>query len=261
MLSRERLDFYDRLKYTILDSEKEELDEILRTLIRKQNADQFYRELFDGCYIDSAGEIVRVGFFGGKENPGPLEYAMYTLLAYAPDDFPLKKNITSIRFIADESGPRQNLRFPRRLDFFPHLEQLGLVGWKTAAVPRELARCRRLRYLSLRNNRYAELPEPVMGIPNLTHLDISYNLLESLPEDLDRMKSLETLTLKGNRISRLPLSVKRMEALEYLDVSCNKLVEYPHFINDMAQLRFFNAAYNELSVEEEARLHVAASLP
>ena len=261
MLSRERQDFYERLKYTILDSEKEELDEILRTLIRKDNAEQFYRELFDGCYIDSAGEIVRAGFFSGGEYSGVLNYAMYTLLAYAPDDFPLKKGVTSIRFICPEGEPRQTLRFPRRLDFFPNLEQLGLVGWTTASVPRELSRCRRLRYLSLRDNRYAALPEPVLDIPGLTHLDVSFNLLESLPADLDRMKKLKTLTLKGNRLARLPECLGRMASLEYLDISCNSLEDSPRFVGEMGSLKFLNAAYNDLSVDEEAELHRSLALP
>ncbi|MDC7221790.1 MAG: leucine-rich repeat domain-containing protein [Spirochaetales bacterium] len=254
MIARDRQEFYDRLKYTIIDSEKEELDEILRTLIRKENSEQFYRELFDGCYIDSAGEIVPVKFFSGCEASVPLSYSLYTLLAYAPDDFPLKKGITSIRFIAPEGEARPPLRFPRRLDFIPNLEQLGLVGWDTAIVPKELVRCRGLKYLSLRNNRFTTLPEPLLNIPHLTHLDLSYNLIDSLPDEIDRMTSLQALNLKGNRLTRLNSALGRMASLEHLDVSCNRLEESPDFLKEMGSLSYLNVAYNELSVEDEAEL-------
>jgi len=258
-LSQERRLFYDRLKYTILDSEKEELDEMLRTLIRKENSDQIFRELFDGCYIDGSGEIVREGFFFDSSGSMALTYAMYTLLAYAPDNFPLRQGITSIRFIAPEGVSAPALRFPRRLDQFPRLEQLGLVGWKTASVPRELVRCTRLKYLSLRNNSFTALPEPVLHIPGLTHLDCSFNDLAALPDHMDSMSSLATLSVKGNRITSLPPALGNMASLEYLDISCNKISSLPPFLERLKGLKILNAAYNDLSVEEEARLEALAA--
>ncbi len=258
-LTQDRRLFYDRLKYTIIDSEKEELDEMLRTLIRKDNSEQIYREIFDGCYIDGSGEIVREGFFSDPSGAVSLTYAMYTLLAYGPEDFPLKREITSIRFIAPEGGGPSALRFPRRLDLFPRLEQLGLVGWDTAAVPRELASCTRLKYLSLRNNRFSTIPEPVLHIPGLTHLDCSFNLLEELPHNMDLLSSLETLSLKGNKLSSLPPSLGRMASLKYLDISCNRLTEFPPFLENLRGLQILNAAYNELTVEDEARLESLAA--
>ncbi|MDC7224891.1 MAG: leucine-rich repeat domain-containing protein [Spirochaetales bacterium] len=242
-----------------MDSEKEELDEILRTLIRKENSEQFYRELFDGCYIDSSGEIAPVGFFAVGATSVPLTYAMYTLLAYAPEDFHLRKGITSIRFIAPEDEPRQPLRFPRRLDLLPNLEQLGLVGWSTSSVPKELTRCGKLRYLSLRNNQFKALPDPVLNISHLTHLDLSFNCIEVLPESIGKLNHLKALNLRGNRLISLPPALAQLSNLEHLDISCNRLKECPRFLNDMSGLEYLNAAYNELSVEEEALLDGTAS--
>jgi Leucine-rich repeat (LRR) protein len=261
MITTERKEFYNRLKYTIIDSEKEELDEILRTLIRKENSRQFYSELFDGCYIDSAGELVPVGFFSGSEKSVPLSYAMYTMLAYAPDDFILKKGITSIRFLLPEGHRRQLLRFPRRLDFIPNLEQLALLGWDTASVPKELMYCKNLKYLSLRDNRFKILPEPILSIPNLTHLDLSFNLIEELPEKIGSMNSLKVLNLKGNCLKALSSTIEGLTELEHLDISCNHLEVSPDFLKNMTSLSYCNVAYNHLSVEDEARLDVALALP
>jgi Leucine-rich repeat (LRR) protein len=256
-LNQTRRDFYDRLKFTILDSTREELDEILRTLIKKDNARDFYEELFYHCYVDSSGELVRQGFFEVQELSVPLEYAMYTLLAYAPSDFPLKHEIRSIRFLAPPGRERQALRFPRRLDYFPRLEQLGVVGWASAAVPRELSLCTGLKYLSLRDNCFTSIPDVILDMPRLTYLDMSMNRITELPYGLNRLIGLKNLSLRGNLITKIPPSVASLGKLELLDLSCNRINEVCPELRKMKNR--IDLSYNDLSVEEE--YHWDNSLP
>ena len=258
--TQERREFFERLKYTIIDSSRDELDEILRTLIRKDNAREFYEELFQGCQIDKGGELVRRGFFSIKAVSVSLEYAMYTLLAYAPKGFKLKNEIRSIRFIAPAGSKRRSLRFPRRLDYFPQLEQLGVVGWSCGKVPRELAQCNNLKYLSLRDNDFTEFPEPLLRIPNLTHLDLNLNSISSLPGDISQMDKLRKLSLKGNRLVEIPVALTTLKNLEYLDLSCNVIKVIPPSFGDLKGLKQLEISYNELRTEEEAKWEQAFPL-
>lgn len=249
-VNREKRDFYERLRYTILDAEKDELDEILRTLIRKDNARQFYNELFDGCRLDNDGELVRQGFFTPAENGASLDYALWTLLAYAPPDFPLKRGVRSIRLIAPAPSRKPVMHFPRRLDYFPALEQLGVVGWSVSAVPRELSRCTRLRFLSLRDNLFSQVPDPVLKLAKLTYLDMSLNRIGRLPKGIGSLTGLKTLALKGNLLAEVPPTLGELKRLETLDLGCNRLTSVPAELN-----RFrgkMDLSYNDLPPEEEA---------
>ncbi|KAG1342571.1 disease resistance protein RPM1 [Cocos nucifera] len=76
------------------------------------------------------------------------------------------------------------------------LRMLDLGGTNVRRLSRQIASCRLLRYLSLRD----------------TNLD-------SLPKALGKLLNLETLDLRGTRIKRLPAEVINLHRLRYLHVS------------------------------------------
>ena len=100
----------------------------------------------------------------------------------------------------------------------------------------------------------------MLHIPGLTHLDCSFNDLAALPDHMDSMSSLATLSVKGNRITSLPPALGNMASLEYLDISCNKISSLPPLSGEVeGTKKSLIAAYNDLSVEEEARLEALAA--
>ena len=106
------------------------------------------------------------------------------------------------------------------------VERLALSHNPSIAVPREIVRCDRLRYLNLRWNGLRQFPEAILQLTKLEILDISKNKIVAIPEDIKRMSSLKFLAVARNKITRLPLAIGEMATLSKFKFDENP-IEFP----------------------------------
>ena len=96
----------------------------------------------------------------------------------------------------------------------------------TGAIPPQLWRLPRLRYLDLQGQRLAwTLPSDMGHLASLEYLDLSYNWLSGpLPPELGRLTSLKHLNLSGNDFTDpLPPELGQLASLQGLYLSGNQL--------------------------------------
>ena len=121
----------------------------------------------------------------------------------------------------------------------------------TGAIPPQLWRLPRLRYLDLRGQLLAwTLPSDIGRLASLKYLDLSHNWLSgSLPPELERLVSLEYLDLGDNEFTGpLPPALGRLASLEYLDLGDNEFTgSLPLEWGELVNLTVLRLPGNQLS--------------
>ncbi len=121
----------------------------------------------------------------------------------------------------------------------------------TGAIPPQLWRLPRLRYLDLQGQLLAwPLPSDMGHLASLEYLDLGHNWLSGpLPPELGRLASLKHLDLGGNDFTE-PLSpaLGQLASLEHLDLSHSQLTEpLPPALGQLASLQRLDLSNNLLS--------------
>lgn len=245
-----RKEIFERLKYTILTSTYEDVDEMLRTLIMKENVAELYQELFQGCEPDQKGELVPGGFFEAPFPSATLEYAMYNLLGWAPQSFLLKHKIRRIA-IKGRLGVSSGFRIPPGIFQLPMVEEIHISNMGISELPVLSSNCPSLKYLNLSRNNLRFLPGQFLRFSRLKTLDLSYNQLSGFPAAGKGLQSLENLHLQANRFSRFPRELLVLKKIRRLDISMNYLEEIESGITELGDLQNLHLAFNQLTPKEE----------
>jgi len=249
--SSHRRELIERLRYTFITADYGEIDVLIAGLLDKGNYEELCEEFFQGCSIDSRGNLVPSGFFSDTAGSASLLYAMYELLGRSPETFLLKHRVTRVTFRKkDLTG---NFRLPRGLFLLPRIEALIVRGIGISRLPDNVHTARTLRILDLGSNRFNKFPDIVLKLPNLSALNLSYNSLTAIPDGIGRLKRLRILNLKGNRLFEIPKDWHRLQNLRTLDLSLNRLESVPDSLRTIVALKDLRLSYNDLSAIEEAR--------
>ncbi|MFI5586325.1 leucine-rich repeat domain-containing protein [Amycolatopsis sp. NPDC051758] len=108
---------------------------------------------------------------------------------------------------------------------FPELVQLTLLRFGPAALPDDIGKLSRLRYLDVRDSRLTALPDSIGRLRQLVRLNVMGNRLRDLPEPLFDLPSLRSLNLIANEFSAAPAGLRRLPALRYVRLDGNPLPE------------------------------------
>ncbi len=245
-----RRDLIERLQYTFITAEYEEIDTLIAALERKSNFASLCNEFFASSKADSRGYLVPGGFFHDQGGSASLVYAMYEILGRAPEPFPLRKQVTRIKLARkDMSGL---FRIPRGVFRLPCLEVLAIRGIGISRFPSAVSAPASLRVLDLTGNRFSAFPESLLSFGNLSALNLSYNQISRIPDNLEKLKSLRILNMRGNRITQLPDFWYRFGNLKILDLTMNRISRLPGTMRLPDSLRDLRLSYNDLSASEEA---------
>jgi len=250
MSNSSRKDLIDRLRYTFIAADYDEIDALIAGLQAKKNFEGLCIEFFHGCRIDSSGQLIPSGFFADESRSTSLQYAMYGILGRSPDTFLLKHRVTQAKFTRAKHG--DSFKLSDGLGFLPRLEILVVRGIGITRLPESIGLAKSLRILDLSFNQFTRFPEIVLRIPRLAVLNLSYNKLTSLPQALGRIKRLRILNLKGNKIQTIMADWHRLQNLQILDFSMNRIQDVPDSLRTMVSLRELRLSYNNLPAAEEA---------
>jgi len=246
-----RRELIDRLRYTFITADYEDIDVLIAGLRRKDNFEDLCEEFFHGCSIDSGGFLVPSGFFFEPSGSASLLYAMYELLGNSPEAFLLKHRVTRVKFLKkDLSG---NFRIPRGVFALPRLEALFIRGIGISRLPENIGSAGNLRILDLGSNRFSSFPDQILKNSKLSILNLSYNQLSSMPDGIVRLKRLRILNMKGNLLSEIPDDWHRLQNLHTLDLSMNRLKVVPDSFRTLVALKELRLAYNDLPAFLEAQ--------
>ncbi len=243
-------DLVERLRYTFITADYDEIDVLIAGLAKKDNFTDLCGEFFAGCKVDAMGYLVPAGFFHDGKGSSSLIYAMYEILGRAPDSFALKQQVSKVKFIRKNLSGR--FRFPKGVLFLPALEVLVVRGIGISRFPVDRGGMRSLKVLDLTGNRFTEIPRSLLNSGHLSALNLSYNRLQKLPDSPGRLGSLKILSLRGNRITSLPESWYDFGSLRVLDVAMNRIAELPARLELPQSLKDLRLSYNDLPASDEA---------
>ena len=134
----------------------------------------------------------------------------------------------------------------------------------TGAIPPQLWRLPRLRYLDLQGQLLAwTLPSDIGRLVSLEYLDLGNNWLSGpLPPELGRLASLTYLDLGGNDFTEpLPPELGQLSSLEQLDLSYSQLTEpLPPELGQLSSLEQLDLSYSQLTEPLPPELGWLASL-
>ena len=240
----------DRLRYTFITAEYDEIDTLIAGLRQKANFESLCEEFFQGCQIDSRGSIVPKGFFAPPPDSVTLLYAMYQLLGSAPYTFLLKHRVSRVRILRkDVSG---HFKLPNGLLQLPNLKVLIIRGMALRQLPEALSEASSLRILDLSGNMFTHFPSVILKLSHLSALNLAYNSIEAVPDSINRLKSLRILSLQGNKVAKLPVEWHRLQFLRKLDLSMNRVSTVPNSLLTIVSLQDLKLSYNELPASAEA---------
>jgi len=251
MADSERIELYQRLKYTLVTSTYEEVDQILQTLIMKENVGEIYQELFEDCSVNSEGEIVCGGFFANSIPSASLEYALYNLLGWAPESFLLKHKVRKI-FITRAVGMAPVYKVPQGIFLLPAVEEIGICNMGLKELPPLTQNCPSLKKLDLSRNALATLPTSFLRFSRLRNLDLSYNFLSEISPLGNRLPALKHLQLQGNHFRSFPENVLVLKHLETLDLRYNEIEKLPDNTRALDSIKTLSLAYNCMEARTEA---------
>ncbi len=140
----------------------------------------------------------------------------------------------------------------------PHLEHLTIVG--CTVWPKAIAKCTRLRTLSVTESPLTRFPEGIEGLkrlegltwlrgklaalpplsrmwPRLQQLTLGWNQLRMLPDDLGRLPHLQELGIWHNPLSGLPRSLASHANLEALNAHETPLEQLPGWLFRLPRLQ------------------------
>ena len=246
-----RRELIDRLRYTFISADFEEIDVLIGALSRKDNFEELCEEFFQGCSIDTGGYLIPSGFFYENSGSASLLYAMYEVLGRSPETFLLKHRVTRVKLQKkDLSG---NFRIPRGIFMLPRLEAFAVRGIGISRLPGNIGSAENLKILDLGSNRFSRFPKQILKLKKITVLNLSYNRLSLLPDEIVRLKGLRILNIKGNLLSEIPSDWHRLQNLRTLDLSMNRLRKVPESLRTLAALKELRLSYNELPARVEAQ--------
>ena len=201
------------------------------TLARSMAEPQIFEDLLTGCTIDKDGNLVRNKTFTGSGPAQPyLDYALWNLIGYAPDDASLDESIQKTKILKICINPTIST------DCYFH-----------DRLPQGICEMFNLRTLDLRGNNLTVLPAGIGQLINLQTLDLGAfeiniswpdwvnNCLTALPPEIGQLKNLEILDLHGNNIEQLPPEIGLLIKLKLLNLdsytgrgdSSNQLTSLP----------------------------------
>jgi len=245
-----RKDLIDRLRYTFITADYNEIDALIAGLQTKRNFEELCIEFFHGCRIDSSGQLIPSGFFADDSRSTSLQYAMYGILGRSPDTFLLKHRVTLAKFTRVRNG--DSFKLSDGLGLLPRLETLIIRGIGITRLPESIRLAKSLRKLDLSFNQFTRFPAIVLRLPGLAVLNLAHNELTALPKALGRIKRLRILNLKGNRIETIMADWHRLQNLRVLDLSMNRIKAVPDALRTMVSLHELRLSYNNLPASEEA---------
>ncbi|MDA3851020.1 MAG: leucine-rich repeat domain-containing protein [Spirochaetaceae bacterium] len=248
----QRRQLFERLKYTLLTSAYDQVDEILQTLVMKENIGLLYQDFFEGCMVDHQGFLVRGGFFSSPFESCSMDYALYNLLGWAPDSFALKHKLRRIH-IAGGAGCSENFQIPWGIFRLPNLEELKISHMGLKNLNPLEKNCPSLRILRLDHNELTEVPRDFLKFSRLKILDLSYNHLEGFPSAGHWLRSMESLQLQGNRLEGLPMELSKYSSLRHLDLSMNQIENIDQNFEEVSSMNRLSLAFNRLKAREEAQ--------
>lgn len=127
------------------------------------------------------------------------------------------------------------------------IEELSLASNGLGTLPKEIAKLRSLRRLSLARNQLDDVPAALAELP-LQTLDLSGNPLRTFPAGLVAKKnpSLEILRLAETGIAELPASIARLSKLRELDLRGCPLSTLPAAITKLRHLALLDVRQTPL---------------
>ncbi|MEI6949882.1 leucine-rich repeat domain-containing protein [Paraflavisolibacter sp. H34] len=102
-------------------------------------------------------------------------------------------------------------------------------------LPREVARLKNLRSLSLVETKIKELPAFVADL-GLLELNLSNSQMEAVPSVVFKCNTLEKLELNSNSIRQIPAGIGNLHHLKKLGLRMNKLDTLPDAIGELQHL-------------------------
>ncbi|KAK4399253.1 putative LRR receptor-like serine/threonine-protein kinase [Sesamum angolense] len=142
---------------------------------------------------------------------------------------------------------------PPQLGNLSFLVSLDLSGNKFHGdLPEELAKLKRLRFISFSFNRFSwKIPSWFGALPNLQELPLeNCSFTGSIPPSLSNISKLETLNLKSNSLEgMIPMEIGKLHNLKVLQLRENQLSgSIPASIFNISTLEKADFTINDLSV-------------
>uniref|UniRef100_A0A0N5API2 Protein lap1 n=1 Tax=Syphacia muris TaxID=451379 RepID=A0A0N5API2_9BILA len=128
------------------------------------------------------------------------------------------------------------------------LEELYLDCNQISEISEKLARCRKLRTLSLAQNKLLRVPSFIGCLKSLEELHLEDNELTDLPVELEDCTNLQILDLRLNLFLRLPDVISRIDSLTQLYLFETSLTQLPADIGCLQNLRCLDVRENQLRV-------------
>lgn len=244
----EQKPFLDRLHYTIVDGTYADVDEIVHVIKAKKNFLEWLDLLFEGCKINSDGELIPGGFFADGDSEY-LEYAMVSFLSIAPLSFLLRERVRVIRFA--KKPLKEAFKLPAYMDRLSRLESLVLAGLALKKLPEGTKVLSKLRRLNISYNHFTSFPDDIAYMKELRLLDISFNRIKVISDSIIKLKRLRLLKAVGNQIAAISPAIGKLEALHKIDLSMNQLESLPVSLNKIPNLSELRLRYNKFPAEIE----------
>ncbi|MBT5224237.1 MAG: leucine-rich repeat protein [Candidatus Marinimicrobia bacterium] len=210
------------------------------TLARSMAEPQIFEDLLVGCNIDKDGNLVRNKTFTGSGPAQPyLDYALWNLIGYAPDDASLDESIQKTKVIKVCINPTNWYdidRLPQGLCEMVNLNTLDLRGNPLTALPPEIGQLKNLEILNLQGNNIEKLPPEIGQLKNLEILNLQGNNIEKLPPEIGLLTKLKLLDLgegtgrgDSNQLTSLPSEIFQLKGAK---INLNNSFKYGNYIDN-----------------------------
>ncbi|MCE2962930.1 MAG: leucine-rich repeat domain-containing protein [Chitinophagales bacterium] len=137
--------------------------------------------------------------------------------------------------------------------FYLEADFYSLYNDKVKHIPPSLARCKKLKRLSLKDQVYEKLPDRFwFDLTQLEELNLMGALLQEIPNAIENLAELRILNLKSNEIKSISPSIVKLSKLQDLNISYNpgiNAIELLKYIQSMPQLRYVDISYNDIKRE------------
>ncbi|KAF4787932.1 Leucine-rich repeat-containing protein 57 [Turdus rufiventris] len=120
-------------------------------------------------------------------------------------------------------------------------------GARTAALPEELCKLKKLETLHLNGNHLRQLPAAFGQLSALKTLSLSGNQLRTVPTQLSGLRHLDVVDLSKNQIQNVPDTVGELQAIE-LNLNQNQISQISVQISHCPRLKVLRLEENCLEL-------------
>jgi len=229
-----------------------------------------YESLLEGCKIDDEGCLIRNKAFSGSGPAQPyLDYALWNLIGYAPDNTQMDNSLkrANIKILQLSSNVITVGIIP---DWVYECSNLEVLNWKgiCGEISSDIQKLTKLKELRIINAELTEIPEIIYDLKDLTILNLRSNPISKISSKIKFLNNLQELNIEYCQIKDLPNELFNLKELIrigfeecpifYAETLEDTFLKTEDFINSLVLSGNENliiSLLNKLSVEQSGEIY------